>query len=158
MYVKEICWLQISPSCYWQNYQLHSYNIYHIRNSTGHSRGNYSHTYLHFWSSKLLAVDKDSTFTGEVIQFINQDTNCLLKIISLSNHSSYLTGKGETWPLYATYAVNISASPALSDFSPFELVFVCKWLDLLNFAFSLLEQFTTCHKDCLKLLKDTVEI
>ena len=36
-----------------------------------------------------------------------------------------LPGKGETWPLYAVnapYAMNTSASPALSDFLPLQLV------------------------------------
>ena len=43
--------------------------------------------------------------------------------------SKHLSGKGSSWPLYATisaYAMNTLASNALQGLSPFELVFTRK--------------------------------
>ena len=59
----------------------------------------------------------------------------------------------------AAYLMNTFTSPALSDCSLFEIVSVCKSLDLLNLGLlnltlPLLEQCTTFHIDCLQLLKD----
>ena len=58
----------------------------------------------------------------------------------------------------AAYGVNTFASPALSDLSPFESVFVHKPPDLLNLAFPPLEQFSSLHKDYLQLLKEKIRI
>ena len=56
--------------------------------------------------------------------------------------TKHVTGKGETWSLYTSitaYAMNILTSLALSHFSPFELVFVCKPQYLCNLALPPLE-------------------
>ena len=44
-----------------------------------------------FGTSKLLIVEKASSFGGEMIQFILRDIKCQSKIISLFNHESFRT-------------------------------------------------------------------
>ena len=72
-----------------------------------------------FGPPKLLMLDKDSAFTGKVIQFILRALNFQLLIISSSSHGSFrtelqtigkmiakcLAGIGEMWPLFTTVAV-----------------------------------------------------
>ena len=50
--------------------------------------------------------------------------------------SKHLSGKGESWPLYAamsTYSMNTFASNTLQGLSPFELVFARKPRQLTGF-------------------------
>ena len=68
-----------------------------------------------FGPTKVLPVDKDSAFTGEVSQFILRAINCPLKLLSPFNHGSLRTerqvhtvgkmiAKGEMCPLYTAVA------------------------------------------------------
>ena len=54
------------------------------------------------------------------------------------------------WALYtavAAHAINTIASPALLDFLPFRLVYVCKLSDLFTLTLCSLEQFASLYKD-----------
>ena len=103
---------------------------------------------------QFLSVDKDRALTGLVITTLLQSMNCWMQIISPRNHGSskaecqiqtignmitkHLIGKGRTWPLYASvaaYAMNTFALKTLQGFTPFELVFMRKPLDLSSVQF-----------------------
>ena len=71
----------------------------------------------------------------------------------------HLKGKGEMWQLYAAFAaytMNTLVPPALSWFSPFELIFVCKPPDLLNLAFLPLQQFANTRLTAITQRKSVV--
>ena len=81
---------------------------------------------------QFLSVDKDKTLTGAVLMTLLTSMNCTMQIISPWNHGSskaerqiqtignmitkQLTGKGATWPLFASVAtaMNTFASKALA--------------------------------------------
>ena len=95
--------------------------------------------YMHFHTSKLLIVDKESEVTGEVIQCILGAINFQLEIIHPFKHGSartgrqmqttgkmitkHLGGKGEMLSFYAAiaaHAMNMFPLPVLPGFLPFE--------------------------------------
>ena len=107
-----------------------------------------------FGPPRQIVCDKAAEFTSARIQAILTMLNCRLKVISAYNHGSskcerqiktisdiivkHLSDKGQMWPLFATtaaYAMNTSASEALSGFSPFQLVFLQDPPDLTSLSF-----------------------
>ena len=97
--------------------------------------------------------------------------NCRLKVISPYNHGSskcdrqirtiseiimkHLWDKGQMWPLFATtavYAMNTSASEALSGFSPFQLVFLRDPPDLTSLSFPKIDTIPVKHREYYNLL------
>ncbi len=91
---------------------------------------------------KILCIDKDTTFTTEVIQNVMARLKIKMHVISPMNHGNLkaewqiqtiqtilvkqLTKKGQDWPFYvaaAQRAANMFASTVLGGFSPHELVF-----------------------------------
>ena len=96
-----------------------------------------------------------------------------MQIISSWNHGSskaerqiqtigtmimkHLSGKGSSWPLYATvsaYSMNIIASNALQGLSPFELVFARKPCQLTSFEMPKLQTIQQEYREFFKLLMD----
>ena len=70
--------------------------------------------------------------------------------------TKHLTGKGETWPLYAAVGSLCNEYlyiTSIMRFSPCELVSVCKPSYSLNLILLPLEQFTSSHKGNLQVLK-----
>ena len=118
-----------------------------------------------FSPTKLLILDKDSAFTGDIIHLILQAINCQLKTISPFNHHSLkikrqiqTVGKNINIPfdwkrwdmalicsccgLYDEYFCH---SLTLSGFSLFELVSVQKPPDLHNCTFLSLQHVSSSH-------------
>ena len=118
--------------------------------------------------------DKESVFTGNLIKFILSAIKCKLQVINLFNHGSlkteiqiqiigkmnskWLTGKWEVLSCLAAVAaheISIFASPSFSGFSPVELDFVWKPLDLLNLPFCHYRNLQTFTKiTCITERKD----
>ena len=120
---------------------------------------------------QFLSVDMDKALTGAVIMTLLNSMNCIMQIISPWNHGSskaerqiqtignmitkQLTGKGTTWPLYAsvaTYAMNTFASKALQGLTPFELVFARKPRDLSSVQFKPLAEYPIELRSYVELL------
>ena len=97
--------------------------------------------------------------------------NCRLKVISPYNHGSskcerqiktisdiivkHLWDKGQMWPLFATtaaYAMNTFASEALSDFSPFQLVFLWDPPDFTSLSFLKIDTIPVNYREYYNLL------
>ena len=96
-----------------------------------------------FGPLRQIICNEAMEFSSAIIQAILCMLNCRLKVISPYNNSSckcerqirtiseiimkHLWDKGQMWPLFATtaaYTMNTFASEALSDLSPFQLVFL----------------------------------
>ena len=107
-----------------------------------------------FGPPRQIVCDKATEFTSAIVQAILTMLNCRLKVISPYNHGSskcdrqiktiseiivkHLWDKGQMWPLFATaaaYAMYMFASEALSDFSPFQLVFLRDPPNLTSLSF-----------------------
>ena len=107
-----------------------------------------------FGPPRCIVCDEATELTSATVQAILTMLNCRLKVISPYNHGSskckrqiktiseiivkHLWGKGQMWPLFITtaaYAMNMFASEALSDFSPFQLVFLQDPPDLTSLSF-----------------------
>ena len=97
--------------------------------------------------------------------------NCRLKVISPYNHGSskcerqirtiseiimkHLWDKGQMWPLFATmaaYAMNTFASEALSEFSPFQLVFLRDPPNFTSLSFPKIDTIPVKHREYYNLL------
>ena len=67
----------------------------------------------------------------------------------------HLCDKGQMWPLFATtaaYAMNTFASQALSDLSPFQLVFLRDPPDLTSLSFPKIDTIPVKHREYYNLL------
>ena len=111
-------------------------------------------------------------FTSTIIQAILCMLNCRLKVISPYNHGSskckrqirqmiseiimkHLWDKGQMWPLSTTtaaYAMNTFTSEALSDLSPFQLVFLRDPPDLTSLSFPKIDTIPVKHREYYNLL------
>ena len=124
-----------------------------------------------------LSIDQDSALTSQVITEVLKSLECTMQIISLWNHGSskpegqiqtignmiskHLTGKGSSWPLYATisvYAMNTFASNALQGPSPFELVFARKPRQLTSFEMPKLNTIKPEYREFFKLLMEKAKM
>ena len=113
-----------------------------------------------------LSIDQDLALTSQVITEILKSLECTMQIISLWNHGSskaerqiqtignmiskYLTGKGSSWPLYA--------SKALQGLSPFELVFARKPRQLTSFEMPKLNTIEPEYREFFKLLMEKAKM
>ena len=107
-----------------------------------------------FGPPRQIVCNEATEFTSAIFQAILTMLNCRLKVISPYNHGSskckrqiktiskiivkQLWDKGQMWPLFATtaaYAMNTFASEALSDFLPFQFVFLRDPPDLTSLSF-----------------------
>ena len=130
----------------------------------------YRFTYL-FGPPRQILCDEATEFSSAIIQAILCMLNCRLKVISPYNHGSskcerqirtiseiimkHLWDKGQMWPLFATtaaYAMNTFASEALSEFSPFQLVFLRDPPDLTSLSFPKIDTISVKHRECYNLL------
>ena len=97
--------------------------------------------------------------------------NCRLKVISPYNHDSskcerqiqmineiimkHLWDKGQMWHMFAmtaAYAMNTSASEALSGLSPFQLVFLRDPPNLTSLSFPKIDTIPIKHREYYNLL------
>ena len=124
-----------------------------------------------------LSIDQDLALTSQVITEVLKSLECTMQIISLWNHGSskaerqiqtignmiskHLTGKGSSWPLYATismYAMNTFASNALQGLSPFELVFARKPHQLTSLEMPKLNTIEPEYREFFKLLMEKAKM
>ena len=130
----------------------------------------YRVTYL-FGPLIQIICDEATEFSSAIIQAILCMLNCRLKVISPYNHGSskckrqiwmiskiimkHLWDKGQMWPLFATtaaYAMNTFASEALSDLSPFQLVFLRDPPDLTSLSFPKIDTIPVKYREYYNLL------
>ena len=123
------------------------------------------------------SIDQDSALTSQVITEVLKSLECTMQIISPWNHGSskaerqiqtignmiskHLTGKGLSWPLYATinaYAMNTFASKALQGLSPFELVFARKPGQLTSLEMPKLNTIEPEYREFFKLLMEKAKM
>ena len=124
-----------------------------------------------------LSIDQDSALTSQVITEVLKSLECTMQIISPWNHGSskaerqiqmignmiskHLTGKGLSWPLYATiraYAMNTFASNALQGLSPFELVFARKPRQLTSLEMPKLNTIEPEYREFFKSLMEKAKM
>ena len=124
-----------------------------------------------------LSIDQDSALTSQVITEVLKSLECTIQIISPWNHRSFkaerqiqmignmigkhLTGKGSSWPLYATisaYAMNTFTSNALQGLSPFELVFARKPHQLTSLEMPKLNTIEPEYREFFKLLMEKAKM
>ena len=72
--------------------------------------------------------------------------------------TKYLTGKGQQWPLFVVYTINIFASVSLGGFSRYELLFVKKPPGLTNVMTLPIEQIVTEYTDYVAFIKEKSKI
>ena len=124
-----------------------------------------------FGPSRQIVCDEATEFTSAIVQAILMVLNCRLKVISPYNHGSskcerqikiiseiiikHLWDKGQMWPLFATtapYAMNTFAPEVLSDFSPFQLVFLRDPPDLTSLSFPKIDTIPVNYREYYNLL------
>ena len=124
-----------------------------------------------FGPPRWIVCDEAAEFTSTIIQAILTMLNCRLKVISPYNHGSskckreikmisdiivkHLWDKGQMWPLFATtavYTMNTFTSEALSDFSPFQLVFLWDPPDLTSLSFPKIDTIPVNYHEYYSLL------
>ena len=124
-----------------------------------------------FGLPRQIICDEAMEFSSAIIQAILCMLNCRLKVIGPYNHGSskcerqiwmiseiimkHLWDKGQMWPLFATtaaYTMNTFASEALSDLSPFQLVFLRDPPDLTSLSFLKIETILVKYKEYYHLL------
>ena len=124
-----------------------------------------------FGPPRQIVCNEATEFTSAIVQAILTMLNCRLKVISPKNHGSskckrqiktiseiivkHLWDKGQIWPLFATtaaYAMNTFASEALSDFSPFQLVFLRDPPDLTSPSFPKIDTIPVNYREYYNLL------
>ena len=120
---------------------------------------------------RQILCDKVTEFSSAIIQAILCMLNFRLKVISPYNHGSskckgqirtiseikmkHLWDKGQIWPLFTTtaaYAINTFASEALSEFSPFQLVFLRDPPNLTSLSFPKIDTIPVKHREYYNLL------
>ena len=124
-----------------------------------------------FGLPRQILCNEATEFSSAIIQAILCMLNCRLKVISPYNHGSskcerqirtiseivmkHLWHKGQMWPLFTTtaaYAMNTFASEALSEFSPFQLVFLRDLPDLTSLSFPKIDTIPVKHREYYNLL------
>ena len=124
-----------------------------------------------FGLPRQILCDEATKFSSAIIQAILCMLNCRLKVISPYNHGGskckrqirtiseiimkHLWDKGQMWPLFATmaaYAMNTFASEALSEFSPFQLVFLRDPPNLTSLSFPKIDTILVKHKRILQFI------
>ena len=124
-----------------------------------------------------LSIDQDSALTSQFITEVLKSLECTMQIISPWNHGSskaerqiqtignmiskHLSGKGSSWPLYATMSansMNTFASNTLQGLSPFELVFAGKPCQLTSFKMPKLQTIEPKYREFFKLLMDKAKM